>query len=131
MMPQAAQPETLPEQVLPSGKAYTVEALNRTHSEIKFEGSLAQVLFQAYWEDALATHEGEVPMPLIEKGIIRCFVIADKFRKVLHQLEFEKREEYDKSIRARYQKDGKTILHLPDAGLVAPHVAPGSIAGLE
>lgn len=131
MTPPTPPVEAPPEQELPSGKKYTVEALQRAHSEVKFESSLAQVLFQAWFEENLSIHEGDVSMPKVEVGIDKCMRIAVEFRKRIHSMEFEKREEYDKSIRARYQRDGKTLLHLPDAGLVAPHLPPGSIVGLD
>ena len=129
---QAAAAVGLEEQELPSGKKYTVEAINKAFSESKFEASLAQVLFQAMWEELLSEYAaGDVPMPKSQAGMDKCFRIAEEFRKKVTLVEFEKRERYDKEAREKYQKNGKTILHLPDAGLVKPHVPGGYIQGLE
>ena len=118
------------EQVLSNGKAYTVNALKKANSEAGLEGSIAQNLFTRWFEEAISVN-GDVAMPQVETAIDKCFRIAEKFRKKLHVWEFEKREQYDKDERARFQKDGKTILHLPDAGLVAPHVPGGYIPGMD
>ncbi len=122
----------LEEKELPSGKKYTVEALNRAFSETKIEASLAQMLFVPWYEEVLSeVNGGEVPMPKVQAGIDKAFRIAAEFRKKLHAVEFDKREDYDKAARDKFRKDGKTLIHLPDAGLVQPHVPGGYIQGLE
>lgn len=112
-------------------KEYTPEALRRTASEVSLEGTIAQNLFQRWWEEACAEYNGgDVPMPKAKGAIDKCFLVAEEFRRRLNQVEFDRREKYDKEFRERFQKDGKTVLHLPDAGIVQPHVLPGTIPGL-
>lgn len=122
----------LEEQQLPDGKKYTVGAIKRAFSESKFEASLAQVLFQAWWEELLAeTPAGDVPFQTARGGMDKCFRIAEEFRRKVNIVEFDKREKYDKEEREKYQRGGKTLLHLPDASLVQPLVPGGYIPGLS
>jgi hypothetical protein len=113
-------------------KDYVPEALNRTAAELSLEGNIAQNLFLRWYEEACSEYNGaDVPMPKAKAAIEKCFLFAGEFRKTLVQLEFERKERYDKEFRERYQTpQGKTIIHLPDAGIVQPHVPPGSIAGM-
>lgn len=129
---QSAPAVGLEEQDFPDGKKYTVAAVKRAFSESKFEASLAQVLFQAWWEELLAeTPSGDVPFQTARAGMDKCFRVAEEFRRKTILVEFEKREKYDKEEREKYQKGGKTILHLPDASIVQPHVPGGYIPGLS
>lgn len=121
-----------PEVELSNGKKYTTVALEKAYSEMKIEASLAQMLFVPWYEEVLSEiNGGDVPMPKVQAGIDKAFRIAAEFRKKIHLVEFEKREAYDKAEREKYQKDGKTLIHLPDAGIVAPHVPGGYIKGLD
>ncbi len=94
-----------PEEVeLPDGKKYTPSAIKRAFSEIKFEASLAQVLFQAWWEELLAeTAQGDVPFATARVGMDKCFRVAEEFRRKVTLVEFEKRERYDKEERDKYK----------------------------
>ncbi len=119
------------EQILPNGKSYTVAALRKATSESSLEGSLAQNLFNRWWEEALSVHDDVPPMPKSQAAIDSCFRIAEEFRKKLHLREFDKRERYDKEERERFKSGGKTLIHIPDAGEVAPFVPGGYIPGME
>jgi hypothetical protein len=122
----------LQELELPGGKKYTVGAVNKAFSETKLEASLAQVLFVPWYEEVLSeVNGGEVPMPKVQAGIDKAFRIAEEFRKKMVHVEFDKRETYDKAERDKYRSGGKTLIHLPDAGVVAPLVPGGYIQGLN
>lgn len=122
MSPDLATPNL--EVQLEGGKKYVRQALERAHSETRYVASLAERLFVEHW----ISQDGDMPVARAREHFDKCLRISEEIRKQIELYQFDLREKYDKDLRGKAMRSG---LILPDASMVADHVPPGSIPGLD